>query len=473
MKRLLVVVCVAVIGLLAWSLLHDDMSSDALTPCVTVHKGDFDVAVATVGELDTTRAYRVASEIRGNKGKIIDLVKDGIHVVKNDVLVRFDPTPFEQKVVDFRGKIASLTAVSEAADKAFDIEKNRVNQVIKNSKFDVKQRKQALLKLTKGEGPVHSSEYESDALKAKSKLSEQKSFVKALIALNKKGFSNASELVRAKKKLLSLQKMFDIANKKYEIYQRYMLPSLIKEKKSNLAHAKSLAEQIKQGGVARIAQARAMRAKARQDLQNTQDELQRALDELDKTTIHAPFDGIVVLIEGYYDGVRRKPRVGDGVIQNAPILSLPDTSGFVVYTKVREIDLHKVSINQKVEVRVDAFPDILLVGNVSSIGALAQKEVALGGAKYFHLTITLEQNDSRLRPGMTVRSTIISTRVRNAVMVPQSVLFTDHGKTVAYRCDNGQAINLKLGQHNVDWFQIADGLHVNDRVRMSPPESDY
>ncbi len=61
------------------------------------------------------------------------------------------------------------------------------------------------------------------------------------------------------------------------------------------------------------------------------------------------------------------------MIQNQPLLYLPDISAMIVKTQVREIDLHKLVKNQECKVQVDAYPDSVLEGQVAFIGALASE----------------------------------------------------------------------------------------------------
>ena len=66
----------------------------------------------------------------------------------------------------------------------------------------------------------------------------------------------------------------------------------------------------------------------------------------------------VVYKEVFFGSEQRKPQVGDQVWANQPLIILPDISRMVVETKVRETDIHKVERNQKVTVRVEAYPDL-------------------------------------------------------------------------------------------------------------------
>ena len=138
---------------------------------------------------------------------------------------------------------------------------------------------------------------------------------------------------------------------------------------------------------------------------------------------------IVILFETFRDGLKRKPRVGDNVLQNQPILYLPDISSMIVKTSIREVDLHKVKTGQSCTISVDAYPDKKMQGTVSFIGALASdKQGGNSGAKYFQMTISITSEDSDLRPGMTARVNILSARIDGALTLPLYAVFEEDGK---------------------------------------------
>src|SRR5215510_10569148 len=93
-----------------------------------------------------------------------------------------------------------------------------------------------------------------------------------------------------------------------------------------------------------------------------------------RTSVRADVPGIVVDLEVFFASEQRKPQVGDQVWANQPLLILPDISKMVVESKVRETDIHKVEKNQRVSIRVEAYPDLRLTGAVTLVGTLAQEE---------------------------------------------------------------------------------------------------
>ena len=119
--------------------------------------------------------------------------------------------------------------------------------------------------------------------------------------------------------------------------------------------------------------------------------------------MRADVPGIAVHREVFFGSERRKPQVGDQVWANQPLLILPDVSRMVVETSVRETDVHKLERNQRVDVRVQAYPDLRLTGTVSLVGTLAQAEKERRGAKFFAVTVQMNESEPRLRPGMTAR----------------------------------------------------------------------
>jgi len=73
---------------------------------------------------------------------------------------------------------------------------------------------------------------------------------------------------------------------------------------------------------------------------------------------------------------------------------------------------------------------------------------------------------------MTVRSTVSSDQVRDALLLPVSALFYQANKTIAYQCDTGAPIAIKQGRHNEDWVEILDGISEGERLRVSAPNKN-
>jgi HlyD family secretion protein len=182
--------------------------------------------------------------------------------------------------------------------------------------------------------------------------------------------------------------------------------------------------------------------------------------------------GIVVYREVFFGSEQRRPQVGDQVWANQPLVILPDISRMVVETKVRETDIHKVERNQKVAVRVEAYPDLRLTGQVTLVGTLAREEKERRGAKFFSVTVLVNESEPRLRPGMTARVEIGVEEREKALFVPLEAVFEREGRTVVYPAGRRpRPREVSLGPSNADFVVVEKGLARGERVLLRDPEA--
>ena len=438
-----------------------------------VRRESFEVWVRVVGGLEAARSTVISSEVRGDRGKIIYLVEDGARVEKGDVLVRLDPTPFEEDVSKFKAKVRENEAIVTAYEQALELEKNQAEREVKTAGFELRVAKLNLQKLEKGDGPLEIAKLEGAMRDAQRQYQEKAGYIKDLEDLEKKGYSNPAEITQAKAKAEEALQAYNVAKRQYESYRNYILPSLLETARAQVERRKMELEQTKKAVVFKVGKALAALKRARRELENAQASLKRAEAELKKTVIRAPIPGLVVLKEMHRGGQRRKPRVGDTVWQNQPILFLPDVSSMVVKTQVREVDLHKVGRGKPALIRVDAYPDKLLTGKVESIGVLAERRrEAQGGEKYFNLTVSIKDKDPRLRPGMTARVEILADRVESALVVPLHAVFEQDGRKFSYVGvgDGYEMREVALGRYNEDVVEIKRGLKEGELVSLVRPK---
>lgn len=443
---------------------------------VTATFGDFDVEVVTVGVLDAARSHIISSAVKGNKGKIIYLIEDGKWVKKDDILVRLDATPFEDEVHRLKGEVRSLKASTEAFKQMLEWEKNQIEQKISSSHYHLQVAKLEYKQLLEGDGPLQLAQYREEMEKARIEFQRYRSYLDDLIQLRKNGFDNPQEISSAEENLSAFKEKFETAKSRHNSYKNYVLPSRLQAARAKVKNSELNLEQTRQGGVFKIANATAALNQANAKLETARISLEQARNELEKTVIRAPFAGIAILYESFRDGQKRKPRVGDTVWMNQPLLYLPDIAALVVKTQVREVDLHKIALEQEGLVKVDAYPDALFKGRVVFIGALAKQRFKEQlGVKYFSLSIALKDEDLRLRPGMTARVSILAEQVENALIVPIQSVFDERGKKYCYQYQNKRFKKqyISIGRQNEDKVEILSGLKAGDRVsliKLSPDE---
>jgi HlyD family secretion protein len=147
----------------------------------------------------------------------------------------------------------------------------------------------------------------------------------------------------------------------------------------------------------------------------------------------------------------------------------------VVKTRIREIDLHKVGVGKRAMVLVDAYPGLRLIGEVRSIGVLAEsRDESHTADKYFQIVVSVTEKDQRLRPGMTARVEIECAKVENALSLPIHAVFNDEGRSYCYvdTQTSYEKREVSIGAQSEDWAQVLAGLKEGERVALSQPPSN-
>jgi HlyD family secretion protein len=120
---------------------------------------------------------------------------------------------------------------------------------------------------------------------------------------------------------------------------------------------------------------------------------------------------------------------------------------------------------------VEAYPDLELSGTVTLIGTLAQEEKERRGAKFFGVTVQVNESDARLRPGMTARVEIQVEERAKALSVPLEAVFEREGRSFCYVVEGRQVRprEVVLGPSNQDFVVVENGLRRGDRVCLRDP----
>ena len=150
-------------------------------------------------------------------------------------------------------------------------------------------------------------------------------------------------------------------------------------------------------------------------------------DDLEKTTVVAPMDGVVTsLVKEEGESV-----IGAQSFSPTVIMTVADLSVMEVEVLVDETDIRNVQLGQPAEVRVDALEGLKLTGEVTEIGSSAiprgTSAAAAAGqttastanqAKDFKVVVTLKDPPPLLRSGLNATADVETARRPGVVAVP-------------------------------------------------------
>jgi HlyD family secretion protein len=127
--------------------------------------------------------------------------------------------------------------------------------------------------------------------------------------------------------------------------------------------------------------------------------LERTDNRLDACKIQAPADGIVT----YISAGSRRPSIdaGSQVRNGQPLVRIVDPQKYMVRALVNETRIAKVRVGQPAVVKVDAFPNMEIPGEVESISATPEPTTFFSDVKNYAVTVTLQEQPVPLRLGLS------------------------------------------------------------------------
>ncbi|MFH2012988.1 MAG: efflux RND transporter periplasmic adaptor subunit [Pseudomonadota bacterium] len=255
----------------------------------------------------------------------------------------------------------SGTIEATQANLAFQIGGRVLNVSVKEGQYVSKG--DLLAELDKSE---HKSRYEQAEANLDRSLKNQQQ-LETLLEIYKK--SLPAELARAEASVTTARYVMDDARKNYDRFEQLFSSGIVSEKdrdavKLSYDTAKSRLAEGEASLKYTLSNLKKIDA-TRQDMEAARFQVQAVKATLDQTEIQmqytelkAPFPGIIT---------SRNVEPGEVVTPSREVLTLSDLSEVDLKIFVDETEIGKVKPGQKVEVRVDTFPDKVYTGNVSFI----------------------------------------------------------------------------------------------------------
>ena len=506
---------------------------------VEVSRGDVEIIVAESGVLEPLRKVEVKSKIAG---RILSLdVEAGDVVHKGQLIARIDPVEVEsslrQTEAQLRAAIARLEQAKllsgyQPADTAAQIEQARnavrtaeirYQQALREAQTQPEVTQAAieqaeasyqsaidnlnlLLKVTHPQLRTDAQAAVDEARAQRDDARRQLERQKQLLA---KGFVSQREVDLATTQLTAAEARLQQAEQRLQTLeeqlrlQRAEAESRVKQAKATLDQARAQAKRdelkLREVETARaaledarmrlkLAEANRVQLPVREkevlQAQAAVEQLQSALKEartrLADTTIRAPMSGVVT--QRY---IESGELVTSGVAtfsSGMPLVQIADLSRMRIKLQVNEVDIGKVQVGQKVEIRLDALRDEVFEGKVRKVAPASSvtQQGAPGGAVIkFPVEVEIEKPDPRMKPGMSAKCRIIVERRQNVLRLPKEALqFVDastarvsvvhrevvNGKTV----DKNETRTVKTGLRGDAFVEILSGLKEGEKVRPQP-----
>ncbi|MDB5260110.1 MAG: hypothetical protein JWN37_341 [Candidatus Nomurabacteria bacterium] len=190
-------------------------------------------------------------------------------------------------------------------------------------------------------------------------------------------------------------------------------------------------------------------------VQSAEATLQGVLAKLQNSQIIAPISGVITQFDA---------KVGQFASPGNTLISIISPSDFEVSALVSEIDVGKISLNNKVTMTIDAFPGETFTGTVFYIDPA---QTTSGGVVGYKIKVTFDKPDARMKSGLTVNIDINTRHKDNVLYLPQSAILQNDEGTFVQVLENKTVKNLPvtLGlQDQKGNVEITSGVSLDEQV---------
>ncbi len=221
-------------------------------------------------------------------------------------------------------------------------------------------------------------------------------------------------------------------------------------------------------------------------LLRVQAELNKAIDNLEKTIVRSPIDGVITNVA---INVGETAYAGGETGKGSLLMKVADPSEVLAKVDIDERDISKVKIGQQADIKVVAFPGRKLTGVIESIATTAKTGESFQGGLNFQAKILLDKGDGvgnqfkGIRSGMTCRAeikildktdvlTVPSKAVQYNLTLEQTIMSENISDEIAYvftvKDDVIKKRSIKLGISDDRFQEVLSSLAIGEKVVTGP-----
>ncbi len=440
-------------------------------------KGPLIISVLESGTISPRDQITLKNEVEG-RTSIVSLVPDGSIVKKGDLLVELDSSTLKDAIIDQDIMVQKAHAAYIGAQETLAVTENQAKSDIDVARLALKFARQDLQNYVEGTYPT-----DVNALTAEIRLSEED--LKRAEDVNdwskrlyEEKYLSETEYMADKLSVQRRKLERDVKNSNFDLLTNFTYHRQIEQLTSDVNQADMALERTERKASADVIQAKAdLRAKEL-EYNRQQEKMKKSEDQLSKTSIYAPQDGMVVYATsggGRRPWDRREPmEIGGEVHERQDLINLPTADAMKAQVDIHETSLEKVRLGLPVVITVDALAGKKFLGRVHRIAPLpdATSMWVNPDLKVYPTDIYLEDSDSALRTGMSCKVEVIIAQYEDVVYVPVQAVLRIAGQPTIYVVNQDGSYTeraVEIGLDDNKMLRIVSGLEEGEVVLMTPP----
>lgn len=473
---IIILVLIPVLAVFLYRFTASDNSGSMAAPTFTVEPGPLTINVVESGTIKAREQIIIKNEVEG-KTSIIFLIAEGKQVSKGELLVELDASSLMDERLDQEIRVQNAEAAYVKATEDLAVVENQAESDMDLAELTLEFAHQDLEKYTKGEYPNELKRADAQITLAQEELTRAADTLDWSETLHGEKYISQTELeadrLAQKKKALDL----DLARNNRDLLVNYTYGRELAQRKSDVSQAVMALERTRRKARADVVQAGAELKARKADYQRQKDKFVKYEEQIQRTKIYAPADGLVIYATSAQGAMFRRNteplQEGQDIRERQELIYLPTANSSNAEIAIHESSLKKVRPGQDVKVTVDALPGRSFTGRVLHIAPLpdAQSLWMNPDLKVYTTEIFIDQNDPAIRTGMGCQVEIVIEHHDRALYVPVQAVLKVVGKSTIYVKRGSEFLPrmVETGLDNNRMIHLIEGVEPGDVVLLTPP----
>jgi HlyD family secretion protein len=441
-----------------------------------VKHGPLTISVIESGTIKAREQIIIKNEVEG-RTSIIYLIPEGTLVEKGELLVELDASTLQDNKIDQEIRVQNAEASYINAKESLAVVENQAKSDMDLANLTLEFAQQDLKKYLEGDYPNDLRKAEADITLKEEELTRASETLKWSQKLYEEKYISQTELqadqLAEKRKALDLE----TAKNNLALLTNFTYQRDLAQLKSDVSQAEMALERTTRKANANVVQAQAELKAKEAEFKRQNDKLEKIIDQIGKTRIYAPADGLVIYATsaqtGGFRGNIEPLDEGQEVRERQELIYLPTAKSSKAEIAVHESNLEKIHTGLPAIITVEALPGKKFFGTVATIAPLpnAQMMWMNPDLKVYTTEIYIDSNGGTLRTGMTCQAEVVIEQYPDALYIPiQAVLRVGGVPTVFVK--KGEAYEpraVQTGMDNNKMIHILSGLEEGEKVSLTPP----
>lgn len=448
------------------SLFGESAENSELSSTYVVQRRTIEDRVVERGTIESQKTVFGKCEIPG-RSKITFIVDEGTEVKKGEKVAEFETTEIDKDIKQKEVEVNEAKGTLAEAEQLLSIkeDENATNIAAAKLAWDIAEIE--LLKYEKGDFESEKADLNRAIKEAEAELERVRDEKNNIEILVKKGYRTPQQLLEYRLREQNFEFQVERDKQNMIVLVTYDRQKKLIEYRGKVEETDLKFSRAKKTATAETAKAEAAIANAKSAVRIHEQQLDELKKLREKCKLIAEQDGTVAYAnERWYDASERI-REGTEMYSGRNVYYLPDMSRMQVKANVHESVVDKITIGQKVDIRLDAFAQ-KLKGTVSKVAGMASSSYS--SVQNYETIIVIDElpPDLAIKPGMTAEVDILVGTYADVISVPVGAITEHFERSYVYPVKEGKSERkvVKTGRFTHSFVEIKEGLSEGDVVAL-------